>query len=202
MSISAVHNKQAQGFSSAQHLVADIVLIDKQQDSLKPLLYQLRNEINASDLTVDSHGLVRLPHGAFTMLGEVISIDKKKKIVYLSNENSVGYRYLIIATHTKVNRTSSMREDEFCIGMHALLEGIKIQKNLPKSLVTPFGNFYYEAVRKIQNCTFLKVSVSSLRTSLPKNVEKVAQNSIPQEEEKPTSATLNANDKRVFEVQL
>ena len=60
----------------------------------------------------------------------------------------------------------------------------------------------YEPARKIQNCTFLKVSVASLRTSLPKNVEKVAHDRISQEEEKSNAAPLNSIDKRLFEVQL
>lgn len=200
-SISAVHLRQMQNISMPQHFIVEVLFVDQKHDSLSSLLYQLRNEVVLKELGVDSRGLVYLPADAFVLMGEIKSVDKQKKIVYLANQNSVAYRHLIIACGDKTHRPTALRDEDFCFGVQALVDAIKIQKNAPSTISTPLGSFSYEPLKKITNCTLIKVTVASLRASLPKNIEKVAHHTISQEDEARYSA-LGVSDKLLFEVQI
>jgi len=199
-SVSAVHLKQMQNMNMPQHFIVEVLFIDQKQDS-SSLLYQLRNEVILKDLGTDSRGLIYLPTDAFVLIGEIKSVDKQKKIIYLTNQNSVTYRHLIIACSDKTNHKGTLRDEDFCFGVQALIDAIKIQKNAPSTISTPFGNFSYEPIKKITNCTLIKVTVASLRTSLPKNIERVAHHTIPQEEEN-RHPSIGVSDKLLFEVQI
>jgi NADH dehydrogenase len=75
-----------------------ITLIDKRNHYLfQPLLYQVATAaLNASDIAAPIRRILRSQRNAWVILGEVASIDIKKKLVQLV-DGEVGYDYLIVA---------------------------------------------------------------------------------------------------------
>jgi len=86
---------------SGNHIFVDVVFIDKSNEILHPLLYQLKSEAMRSDQDLEQfrrNGYVSLGNNAFAMIGEVLTIDKKKKQIHLQNNDTVTYKHLITAT--------------------------------------------------------------------------------------------------------
>ena len=121
--IIGVSPQNYQNTISSKHMVAEVVLIDKSQSALRPLLYQLKkNSLSETsvDKAIQDGGLVSVDRDAFMMVGEVLSIDKKKKMIHLSNQNTVSYKHLIVAN-----------DEEFSHAIHALIDALKVQKKIP-----------------------------------------------------------------------
>ena len=117
---------------SAKHLFVDVVLIDKSHEILHPLLYQLKNDALRANQDLEQlrrNGYVSLDHNSFAMVGEVLGIDKKKKQIYLKNNDTVSYKHLILATGLKQTHMGSVHDEELSVGFHTLSEALRINKN-------------------------------------------------------------------------
>lgn len=114
------------------HSFAEIVFIEKQHPGTAPMLYQLKDPKQ----TISPEGLSNstsftFSHDIFFLVGEVESIDRKKKKVYLSNRNTVTYTYLVMASGSKP--VLSLQENEFANGLQALIDALKVKPKIPGS---------------------------------------------------------------------
>lgn len=157
--IIGVHHTEAP--HQPQFLIADIILIDQTNQALKPSLYQLQGKSEALD------SLIELPKGSFILLGEVLKIDKKKKLVYLSNQSTVQYKHLII-----VCKTSIQQNDEAFL-LKTLLDALKLQQKAPILLAAP-NNMCHTSNKPNP---FFELA-STVRCELTKNIAKIAQEQI------------------------
>lgn len=115
---------------TSTHHFAEIVVITSSNQALKPLLYLLHKDASVSFDLSEAPKEIPINNDAFTMAGEVVSIDKKKKIIYLSNQHTVTYNYLILATgteHVFINTNS----EEFAHGLQILIHALRIKKVSP-----------------------------------------------------------------------
>jgi NADH dehydrogenase len=137
--IIGVEFKELRASPSSQHIFAEVVLIDKTQKSLQPILYRLKKEPGSShnDLMDVKRHLTSIQRDAFMLVGDVLSIDKKKKMIYLANNNTVSYNYLIVASGPKHSFEGSNHEEEFAVGLQTLADALKIQKELPLFVLGP-----------------------------------------------------------------
>jgi NADH dehydrogenase FAD-containing subunit len=180
-----------------RHIFADIILIDKTQDALKPSLYQVKTGTlgeNDDFFALKRNGYFSIDRNAFMMTGTVVSIDKKKKIITLSNEDTVSYNHLILASGIHPPPHGTVHDEEFVAGLHALLEALRVRKNLPECLISP----------EIQELTKkyklpIKLSLVDEGTALS-HVEKIVQPKMSAKAVDP--AKPNFGDRRLYEVVL
>lgn len=184
---------------SPKHVFADIILIDKTQDSLKPLLYQIKKDalVDSDDfMTLKRNGYFSIDRNAFMMIGSVISIDKKKKMIYLNNEDTVSYNHLILASGIHPPPFGCAKDEEFVAGLHALLEALKIRKNLPECLLSPE---IHELTEKFR----LPIKLSLVEDGeMQGNITKIIQPKIGSKTPDDPNAIGNISDRRLYEVVL
>lgn len=115
-----------------QHTVANIVLIDRTPPNVKPLLYILKqeNSFNEHEFESIKNELMNSHRDDFIHLGEVLYIDKKKKLITLDNQNTVSYTHLIMA----IGNENALVTNEFLAGIQTLINAIRMQKKIPNSL--------------------------------------------------------------------
>lgn len=179
-----------------RHIFADIILIDKTQDSLKPLLYQIKKEaLTEGDdfLSLKKNGYFSIDRNAFMMIGAVITIDKKKKLITLSNEDTVSYNYLILASGIHPPPFGCVHDEEFVAGLHALLEALRVRKNLPEYLQSPEIHELTEKYRLPIKLTLIEEHSA---------LEKVIQPKISPKTPNDPNTITNMSDKRFYEVVL
>jgi NADH dehydrogenase FAD-containing subunit len=182
-----------------RHIFADIILIDKTQDSVNPSLYQIRKDtINENDdyLALKRNGYFSIDRNAFMITGTVVLIDKKKKIITLSNENTVSYNHLILANGIHPPPDGCVHDEEFVAGLHALLEALRVRKNLPEYLRSPEIN---ELTKKYR--LPIKLSLVDEGTTLSQ-IEKVVQPKMSAKAPESPNSIPNINDRKRFEVVL
>lgn len=117
---------------SGKHLFVDVVFIDRSNEILHPLLYQLNAQAMRSDQDLEQfrrNGYLSLGCNAFAMVGEVMEIDKKNKQIHLRNDDSVTYKHLITATGLSRTQMGSVHDQEMTAGFHTLSEALRISKN-------------------------------------------------------------------------
>ena len=71
--IIGVNLRDLQTPTPGRHLFVDVVLIDKSNEILQPLLYQLKNEAMHSERELEQFrrdGYMSLDHNAFAMIGD------------------------------------------------------------------------------------------------------------------------------------
>jgi len=105
------------------HIVANIVLIDQANPALKPLLYQFNEEASLDEISSQHTPLVIDHQNAFKMMGEILEINRHKKIITLENEITVSYKHLIVAfgTHSNENKEANIFN---------LIDALKVQKRV------------------------------------------------------------------------
>lgn len=122
----------------SQHRLAEVVLIDNTNSSLKPTLYQLKKEaVESNDLIGMPKELISIHKEAFILIGEVESIDKKKKLICLTNQHTVSYNYLILATGTEQVCISTHKEG-LLNGFYAFIDAMRIRK-ISSNFATPYS---------------------------------------------------------------
>lgn len=175
---------------------AEIVFVDKIHEDAPSFLYQMLNYTLCSDnvnLQPSSH--LSKNEDTFSF-GEIESIDRQKKIVYLRNGNTVGYTYLIVASGK--NSTISLRSASFNAGLQALIDALKVKPKIPSSFCLARKSDSKSLSKKQSNpSNGLKESASV--SSRP--IDELMLNSISSANEKESSG-FNTADKRLYEVQL
>jgi len=111
----------------------EIILIDKTQSSLHPRIYQLadRSIPTEHQILYWKSGAITISDESFVLIGEALFIDKKKKEILLTNNNTIAYNYLIIASGAKP--VFSFDCKKFLAAMQALTDAIRIKRKIPSS---------------------------------------------------------------------
>lgn len=179
--------------ATSQHLFAEVVLIDKTQQSLQPLLYQYTHDDQIQDpyLLLSKTDFSALDTKSFMMLGEVVSIDKRNKCIILSNDNTVSYNYLIIASGAKHGNLGSELTEEFAPGLQALIEALKIKKEIPFVIGQP----------PAQSKKRAQLSIAQPPNTNPsRDIGKLANHYILSGTLNPLSIYLSGIERRLYEV--
>ncbi len=180
------------------HTLAEIILIDKSKSVIKPVLYTIKKEtlVDMDDyIQLKQNGYYSIDRNAFLLIGEVANIDKKSKIVLLHNGNTVGYTHLIMASGIYPPPHTCAKDEEFIAGLHALLDALRIRKNLPEAISSPEIQAITEKYR-------LPIKLSLEDDSIQTNKVKMVhpENTIKSSGDK--NATFDIIDKRLYEVVL
>lgn len=191
--IIGVNFKDLQGSQPAnQFLFAEVVLIDKTTEGLQPLLFQLKKEavLGNNDLTTFNKDMISVQDDAFMMVGQVETIDKKKKLIRLSNGNTVSYNHLIVASGSKHNSLPADQCKEFVDGLQALIDGLRLKK-IPNSMgvTSPYQTKPAKPQRVV---AFDPVNSKQIQEIVSHRILKEGGQSFP--------LSLNGVDKRLYEV--
>ncbi len=181
---------------SAKHFFADVVLIDKSNTALHPLLYQLKNDAlhSTHDLSqFKRDGYLSIDHNAFAMMGQVLSIDKNKKQIYLQNEDTVSYKHLVLASGLSQTNLGAVHDEEINSGFHALTEALRVKKNADQLLNPSF--FKHLGFRKIKSAK-ASLSKDDCEATIENLVRELSSN-FP-----PSRLSLTIASHRLYEVQL
>ena len=171
-------------------LFAELVFVDKTHDSSTPLLYQLKeNTVCLEELAQWKNSSAFFPKDSFLQLGEVVSIDKKKKQILLSNQNVVGYRYLVIASGS--TPVVTVYGDEFTAGINALIDALRMKAKIPSSFADPT-----KTVEKATTAQEITIEEHN------QQMDKVVQPSLHAAASPSQGGDLNSINKRLYEVQL
>ncbi len=176
-----------------QHSFANVVLIDKTNHALPPILYRLKEDSIAPEDIIsafNSHGFRYMQEAEFIFIGPIATLDKKGKQIALVDKNFVTYNHLIIASS---QRSSSGLDKEFSAGMQALMHALSIRSKIPPSFPSSFEVQEFETP---QNVTLF----DSKRT-LQKDIEKVAHPHMQGEDQKNYGSAFASSDV-IFEVQI
>jgi NADH:ubiquinone reductase (H+-translocating) len=115
---------------------AQIVLIDRSNHHLfQPLLYQVATSVlSPGQIGSPIRGLLRKQANATVILGEVTSVDRVKKAVYVSNgirENvPITYDYLILATGVTHSYFGHDEFAPFAPGLKSLADAVAVRNKI------------------------------------------------------------------------
>lgn len=124
-SISNINLSERNNFSRGIESFAEIVLIDKQSNQVHPTLYQLRKESIPQIIQDAPSTFTDLPKNAFLLVGDVTAIDKANRLIFLTNGDSVNYKYLVII---KENQSKGKGNDHlYNEAFKTLIEAISIR---------------------------------------------------------------------------
>ena len=173
-------------------LFAEVVFLDKTQDAAKPRLYQLKDTaLSDSPPPLINSDAFSFSGEAFVLLGEVDSIDKKKKHILLSNHNTVAYQYLVIVSGSKPIFT--FQEPEFGAGLQALVDALRVKSKLAASLSSPKPSISEKGPAK---------RIPAQEDTSSPLIEKFVNPNLASAGTKPRAFELNALNKRLYEIQL
>ena len=129
------------------------------------------------------------------MIGEVLSIDKKKKQIHLKNQDTVTYKHLITASGLSQTQMSSEHDQELSAGFHTLSEALRINKNAEELRnQIPFDHLQFSKPKHhelTQQKPTEEVSIQNLIKTLSSY-----------DTTKSLNMTLAGTNRRLYEVQL
>ena len=167
--------------SMPYHTSIEIILID-QRDPAIPHVFELLEP--SSSLKEGNHHHIKLREHHFVLVGHLQKLDKHKKHLILTNQNSISYSHLIVA---RENPGHHYEENDFIAGLQALMDALKLKDIASKLKRKP-----------LDPSTSAPVSLSSKET--PRYC------SMRPHSDDPRIATIDAlldrNHKRLFEVHL
>lgn len=111
-------------------LFAKVVFLDLSNPDAKPRLFQLKDSA-LSDTPPDllKSSAFSFNHEAFVLLGYASKIDRDKKIIELSNNNSVSYTHLVAVSGANIE--TAYHDAEFSAGLHLLVEALRLKEIMP-----------------------------------------------------------------------
>lgn len=183
---------------SSPHIFVDVVLIDKSNEILHPLLYKLHSDTLAQqekNNTFYQSNVLPIEDSAFALVGEVQSVDKEKKIIYLSNNVTVSYKHLIVASGLKQSVLGSAHDQELNAGVNALAEALRVRKNTTEALIFPELNHFASDYKD-------KAYIKKPHNVSLKSVHNILHQPHIINREKSLNMTLGSFDKRLYQVQL
>jgi hypothetical protein len=186
--------------TTSQHIFTDVVLIDRSNEILHPLVYQLQSDAlsSHSDSAIYPQGLLKLEENAFAMIGEVLSIDRTKKLITLTNHITVSYKHLIVASGLRQTVLGSNYEDNLAYGVTALIEALRVRRNISSALSFPelsHLGFYHK--KKNQHKLLKRV-----RDVPIKSIQRILRPLTVSGKDKSLDMALGGSDKRLYQVQL
>lgn len=182
--------------TSSRHIVAEIVVLDRTKEIAGPArLYRVNHAIALSMIEKEwqDNASLSLDEDSFELLGEVVNVDKGRKIIFLSNDNTVSYSYLIVVTGRREPLLPG-EQLELQSALGALLEAIKVQQ---KGLPLPAAQIHASKAETGKILTAVRGSRSS------QEVEKLVQSSLTTSEcerSKADTIPLPPRDGLLFEL--
>jgi NADH:ubiquinone reductase (H+-translocating) len=110
----------------------DVWLIDKNNHHLfQPLLYEVATAaLSPADIAVPIREILARHQNITVVMGEVISIDKEKRLVSLKNGECIGFDYLIIALGSRTAYYGHEDWEPFAPGLKNLMDAQKIREQI------------------------------------------------------------------------
>ncbi len=116
-------------FHAQCNVQADIVLIDRTYSDKQPMVYILKKDHIFAGEELSSCSIDK---DSFLQMGEMLTLNKKSKILILSNDNTITYNHLIIASGSQ----HELLNDEFLAGVQTLVDALRVRKKIPNSFAT------------------------------------------------------------------
>lgn len=119
------------GSMGPQFIAAKVVLIDRRNPKSHPQVFVLSPEsvIDTEDLqALKFRFLSGFSDGSFLPMGDLQSIDRKKKLVKFTDEKLISYEYLVMITNLKSHKEGDGSQKLHC-GLNALIDALRIKKN-------------------------------------------------------------------------
>lgn len=187
--------------SSPVNMIIDIILLDKTQNALQPMLYQLKSDsfIDKNDLLAIKQNFMSLQQrdDAFFVVGEVLSVDKKNKRVYLTDQNTVTYTHLIVISGNKQTFFGSTQDAEFFAGLQTLVDALRLRSTASCAL-----SENQRRTKVPKQVKSPQVSHVDELSDPEKDIEKIAQPTLAQEQGNQSNQDLSTSNKRLYEVQV
>ncbi|HEY2810228.1 MAG TPA: NAD(P)/FAD-dependent oxidoreductase [Rhabdochlamydiaceae bacterium] len=110
----------------------DVLLIDKTNHHLfQPLLYEVATAaFSPGEIATPLREVLRHQSNASVIMGEVVDIDKAAKRLTLSNADTYGYDYLIIATGARHSYFGNDDWEPFAPGLKTISDALKIREQI------------------------------------------------------------------------
>jgi NADH dehydrogenase FAD-containing subunit len=197
LSINTDYKDQKAPLSWQTRFFAEVIIIDKTHSTLHPLIYQLKDGVVPTNhqILYWKSGAITLPDEAFVLVGEALIIDKQKKQIQLTNNNTIAYNYLIIASGTKPE--FSFESKKFLAAIQTLIDAIRVKQKIPSS--------FAKCIPMLKSLSFSDQQRRNLSTSIisGNNIKSVAQPHICQTfNHNYLKAELRTINKRLYEVHL
>ena len=114
------------------HAKMDILLIDKKNHHLfQPLLYQVASAaLSPADIATPLREIVRHNRNTTVLMGDVVDIDKEKRLVICKNGETYGYDYLVIATGARHSYFGNDQWEPLAPGLKTLTDALGIRERL------------------------------------------------------------------------
>jgi NADH dehydrogenase len=124
------------GLNAAKHLCRreglEVLLIDRENHHLfQPLLYQIATAaLSAGSIAVPIRSVVGASANERVLLGEVVGIDTKRRVVKLEDGAELSYDYLIIAAGAETNYFGNDAWSRHAFGLKDLRDAIRIRERI------------------------------------------------------------------------
>jgi NADH dehydrogenase FAD-containing subunit len=130
--VNRIEFQRSKGQGVSQHTFAEVVLLDKSYIGSQPSLYLLKDQAlkDASDASFWNN------KDLFSHAGYVESIDKKHKIIFLTNQNAITYEHLIVAAGSG-SVFGPPLDEAFASGLQRLVDALKIQGKISDAVIKP-----------------------------------------------------------------
>ena len=121
--------------TSLKKVKADVILIDKSNHHLfQPLLYQVATAaLSPAKITYPIREIFRKQQNTHVIMGEVSSLDKNQKKVFLANGETIGYDFLIVATGARHSYFGEHSWESFAPGLKTIQDAITIREKILSS---------------------------------------------------------------------
>ncbi len=119
----------AKGLKNANH---DILLIDKTNHHLfQPLLYQVASAaLSPADIAIPLREIFRYQENVSVIMGDVVAIDKKEKIIVLKNGDRIGYDFLVLAVGARHSYFGNDQWEELAPGLKTIADALAIRQHV------------------------------------------------------------------------
>jgi hypothetical protein len=114
----------------------EVVFVDKTHPANPPVIYRLSDPRLSLEqiINISKSGSLSFSRNMFVHVGEALSIDKKKKQILLSNNNTLAYNHLVVASGSK--QVLSFKDDELSAALQALTDALRVKPKIPTSFAT------------------------------------------------------------------
>lgn len=190
-----------------QHVVVNIVFVDKSHEGLFPLAYQMIHDIDYKDdylISMES-SLDRLDHSSFLALGDVEVINKNEKLISLTGGNSIRYQHLVVISHKNPSIFNSHEpHEEFAAALRTLIHAMRTKKSVPPNEITVPQPSDLELLMHLK-CGFGEIESkgeSEETSSLPQNMRRVFYTQMLNDSSLSYTVSHEATGRRLYELQL
>lgn len=127
---------------------AEIVFVTKTPQDVAPLLYQLQDDVHLCNELFYHAQLSFSIDEKISLLGEIVSIDKRNKSILLSNKVTVRYNYLITISNNEP--PPHVDNHSFNSGLQTLVDALKIRSKIPSSFASVSKEDQAQSQKKLQ----------------------------------------------------